>query len=84
MNVVANTSPPEQLKRLRNSALLIVMVSVLACELPLLLAMFGLGEALYSLPAYFEVVVYTIAAFTLSMLLILKIYRWRFRKKVQP
>ena len=83
MNVVANTSPPKQLKR-RNSALLIVMVSVLACELPLLLAMIGLGEALYSLPAYFEVVVYTIAAFTLSMLLILKIYRWRFRKKVQP
>ena len=71
----------KRLKRYRSYALVIVAISVLVCELPLLLAMIGLSELMVSIPPHLGV--YTVAALALLMVAGLLIYRMRFRNKAK-
>jgi len=72
------------LKMLRNSALLIFVVSIIACELPLLLVLIGFGglisaDSVFLLSTTMQRVVYIAA--TLSLLVFLGLLLFRVGKK---
>ena len=83
MTEATEKTPRKRLKRLRNSALFLVALSVLACELPLLLAMIGLSGVVFTIPSQFVLAFYTVATCVLLVLSIFLIYRWQFRNKVR-
>ncbi|MFT6045406.1 MAG: hypothetical protein ACI9WC_001106 [Arenicella sp.] len=80
MSAETNKSSTKAVKRLGTSSIAIGVFSILACELPIVLALVGLGglssaASVFTMPPLIEVTGITIGVFGLLLVIALLIYR---------